>query len=183
MGTADQIWEVQEPFRAAQGYDSRSCFDLICAFNFSYSYFRKRSQLKEYFACVREALDPDRGVFVLDAHGGANAFSARTERNPLESDEPESDEEGEGGGGAAADMVDGIEIEWAQRRVDPITGDLDCELSFFFPDGSSMAPAFTYAFRYWGLAELQDVLKEAGFAEVVVFWPDADEEDGELTGE
>ena len=48
---------------------------------------------------------------------------------------------------------------------------------------SFIAPAYTYEFRYWGLRELQDLLKDAGFREVVVFWPDADEETGELTGE
>ena len=89
---------------------------------------------------------------------------------------------GIGGGAAAFADVSGIEMEWKQVSVDPLSGDFLCHLSFFFPDGSSLAPAFTYPWRFWGLRELQDVLADAGFPRVHVYWPSADEE-GCLTGD
>ena len=52
------------------------------------------------------------------------------------------------------------------------------------PAASRRSPrqGFTFEFRLWGMAELRDVLLDAGFSRVEFFWPEADA-DGQLTGE
>jgi hypothetical protein len=46
-----------------------------------------------------------------------------------------------------------------------------------------MPRAFTYTWRLWTLPELREVLKEAGFERVTVYWQGTDEETGEGNGE
>ncbi|MCW8874544.1 MAG: class I SAM-dependent methyltransferase, partial [Gammaproteobacteria bacterium] len=46
-----------------------------------------------------------------------------------------------------------------------------------FPDKSKMKRAFTYEWRLWTLPELQELLKEAGFSKVTVYWQGWDEDD------
>lgn len=144
----------------------RNPFDVVCALNFSYSYFKKRETLLQYFRSVSESLKDD-GLFFLDVHGGQTVFqSGYKVRHAIQ------DEEG---------RLDGAEYEWEQASWDPITSSLLCHINFIFPDGSNISPAFTYDWRYWGIAELCDVLAEAGLKEQHILWPDVDSE-GELTG-
>eukprot|EP00935_MAST-01C_sp_MAST-1C-sp1_P001222 g1222.t1 len=75
-----------------------------------------------------------------------------------------------------------VEYEWEQERWDPIDSSYLCHINFHFPDNSSIAPAFTYDWRHWRLAELRDVLADAGLPEQHVFWPEVDG-GGKLTGE
>lgn len=44
-----------------------------------------------------------------------------------------------------------------------------------------MKKAFTYDWRMWTLPELQEILGEAGFSKVTVYWEGTDE-DGEWDG-
>lgn len=133
--------------------------------NFSYSLLHERTELVQYFTQVRASLTDD-GIFVIDCHGGASAARSDThKRRPVEL---------AGGSGQ-------FDYEWSQESWDPISAELLCGVSFHFQDGSSIAPAFQYRFRRWGLAELADVLRSAGFTEIHTYWPDADE-DGQLTG-
>ena len=46
-----------------------------------------------------------------------------------------------------------------------------------------MEKAFTYEWRLWTLPEIQEVLKEAGFSKVVVYWEGSDEDSEEGNGE
>ena len=78
--------------------------------------------------------------------------------------------------------LEGAEYEWEQASWDPITGNFLCHINFLFPDGSKIAPAFTYDWRYWSLTELCDALSDAGLTDQHILWPDVDSE-GALTGE
>lgn len=150
-----------------QPVQNQKPFDIICALNFSYSYFKPRQALVQYFTSVAASLKDD-GLFFLDVHGGQTVFkSDHKVRHAIQ------DEEG---------RLDGAEYEWEQSKWDPITGNLLCHINFLFPDGSSIAPAFTYDWRYWSLTELCDALADAGLADQHVFWPDVDSQ-GALTGE
>jgi hypothetical protein len=70
---------------------------------------------------------------------------------------------------------------WDQARFNPITHDFLCHIHFRFPDGSQLRRAYTYDWRLWTLPELREVLIEAGFSRVHVFWeqfePDPEDED------
>ncbi|BCO30670.1 hypothetical protein TspCOW1_07730 [Thiohalobacter sp. COW1] len=133
--------------------------DLIIAMNFSYQGFKTREALRGYFERVREALTDD-GVLIMDAFGGYEAFQ-------------ELEEETE---------HDDFTYIWDQDFYDPITGAMTCHIHFSFPDGSRMDKAFTYHWRLWTLPELQELLKEAGFKRVTVYWEGTDEETNEGDG-
>ncbi len=132
--------------------------ECVLAMNFSYYGFKRREDLKKYFASVHGDLTDD-GIFLLDAYGGSDSF--------LEMDEERD--------------LDGFTYVWDQHHVNPITGDVVNYIHFEFPDGSKLKRAFTYEWRFWTLPEIQDILLDAGFSKVVVYW-EGTGEDGEGNG-
>jgi len=133
--------------------------DVIVAMNFSYMFFRTRAQLGGYFRAVREGLAGD-GVLFLDAFGGYEAFQEIREKT----------------------CHKGFDYIWEHASYNPITGDMRCHIHFRFPDGSKLKKAFTYDWRLWTLPELQELLVEAGFARVTVYWEEVDDETGDGAG-
>lgn len=131
--------------------------DLIIAFNFSYFVFHSRSELRKYFEKVRRNLKPD-GLFFIDCFGGSEAYEEVEEATEL----------------------DDFTYVWDQDDFDPVHARLRCHIHFEFPDGSQMREAFTYDWRLWTLAELRELLAEAGFSKSTVYWEGTDE-DGEGT--
>lgn len=132
--------------------------DIVGAFNFSYFTFKTRDALRAYFANVYRGLAGD-GLFVLDAFGGSEAISEMKEKTEL----------------------DGFTYVWHQARYEPVTGHIRCHIHFHFDDGSKMKKAFTYEWRLWTLPEIRELLLEAGFAKVTVYWEGTDG-DGEGNG-
>ena len=134
--------------------------DLTLAMNFSYQIFKDRKTLKSYFRNVHKGLG-DEGVFIIDAFGGYDAFRELKEKTEH----------------------DGFAYVWDQASYNPISGDIVCHIHFHFPDKSKMKNAFTYEWRLWTLPELQELLVEAGFKNITVYWQGTDEETGEGNGE
>jgi hypothetical protein len=134
--------------------------DCVLATNFSYYTFKSRRTMKRYFRRVREGLVDD-GLFVLDAYGGSDAFLELREKRD----------------------VDGFTYVWDQSHYNPVTGDVVNHIHFRFPDGTRINRAFTYEWRLWTLPELREILREAGFADVTVYWEGTDEETDEGNGE
>ena len=134
--------------------------DVVLAMNFSYWIFKERAQLKQYFRSVYESLVDD-GIYFLDAYGGSDAYREMRERT----------------------KYDEFTYIWDQASFDPITGDMVCRIHFTFPDGSRMKNAFTYDWRLWTLPEIREVLLEAGFQRVTVYWQGDDEDSDEGNGE
>jgi cyclopropane fatty-acyl-phospholipid synthase-like methyltransferase len=134
--------------------------DMVIAMNFSYQIFKTRNELREYFHCVHKALAKD-GVFFLDAFGGYEAFREMEESTEF----------------------DNFTYVWDQHRYNPVNGDITCQIHFTFPDGSKIKRAFCYDWRLWTLPELQELLKEAGFQQVLIYWEGTDEKTGEGNGE
>jgi cyclopropane fatty-acyl-phospholipid synthase-like methyltransferase len=134
--------------------------DMVIAMNFSYQIFKTRIKLKEYFGCVHKALVKD-GVFFLDAFGGYEAFREMEESTDF----------------------DKFTYVWDQHHYNPVNGDITCLIHFTFPDGSKIKRAFSYYWRLWTLPELQELLTEAGFKRVLVYWEGTDEKTGEGNGE
>ena len=130
--------------------------DAVIAMNFSYQIFKTRSSLKEYFHTAYCNLVDD-GVFFMDAFGGYEAFRELEE----------------------ATEYDNFTYVWDQHSYNPINGDITCFIHFRFPDGSKLKRAFVYNWRLWTLSELRELLAEAGFSRVTVYWEGTDEETGE----
>lgn len=133
--------------------------DIVLAMNFSYYLFPTRRQMIAYFRNVREGLVED-GIFFLDAYGGYDA--------PREIEEERE--------------CEGFTYIWEQASFNPIDGMMDCHIHFAFPDGSRMDRAFTYRWRLWTLPELREMLAEAGFSDIEVYWEGTDEEANEGNG-
>jgi SAM-dependent methyltransferase len=133
--------------------------DLIGAFNFSYFCFKTRAEMRHYFQRVHGALNAD-GLLFLDAFGGPEASDLQREKTKL----------------------DGFTYIWDQAEFEPVTSRIVCHIHFKFPDGSKIKRAFTYDWRLWTLPELREILLEAGFAKVRVYW-EGDDGDGGGNGE
>jgi SAM-dependent methyltransferase len=134
--------------------------DVVLSMNFSYWVFKRRDLLRRYFRNVHRGLNPD-GIFILDAYGGADAHRELRERT----------------------KVGRFTYIWDQKSYDPITGDILCHIHFSFPDGSRIREAFTYDWRLWTLPEIREILLEAGFARVTVYWEGTDEKTQKGNGE
>lgn len=129
--------------------------DCVLAMNFSYYIFKERASLLKYFRSAHSGLVDD-GLFLLDAYGGSDSFLELEEERDL----------------------DGFTYVWDQNYVNPITGAVVNYIHFEFPDGSKIKKAFTYEWRFWTLPEIRDVLIDAGFSRVEVYWEGSDEEGG-----
>jgi cyclopropane fatty-acyl-phospholipid synthase-like methyltransferase len=144
--------------------------DLLIAFNYSYSVFKSRAQLRDYFRVARQSLRPD-GIFVVDAFGGTDATV-----------ELEEDRKVEGFVAPDGRRVPSFTYLWEQVRFNPVNHDILCRIHFEFRDGTRMKNAFRYDWRFWTLPELQEIMCEAGFRSAEVYiegWDhDADESNG-----
>jgi hypothetical protein len=132
--------------------------DILLAMNFSYWLLRDRRVIRGYFEHVRDAMAPD-GVFFLDAFGGYDAFRVLTEERRIQ--DPD--------GGA-------FTYAWEQAVYEPVTGRFVCHIHFRFDDGSEWNRAFSYDWRLWTLPEIRELLLEAGFSRVMVYWQGWDED-------
>lgn len=129
--------------------------DIVIAFNFSYFIFKKRNQLLSYFKKVREGLNDD-GVFFIDLFGGTEC------RQELE-------EETE---------FDNHTYYWDCDKYNAITD--EATYYIHFKDNRTdekFEKVFHYDWRMWSMAELQDILWDAGFSEVLTYWEEDEEDD------
>jgi hypothetical protein len=122
--------------------------DIVCAFNFSYWIFKTREALRDYFTRVRAGLVKD-GLFFLDAYGGWEAHEPMQEHRKIKG---------------------GFTYVWDQHQFDAITHDVTNYIHFEFKDGTKLQRAFRYDWRFWTMPELRELLHEAGFSTVHVYW-------------
>ena len=139
--------------------ERREPHDIVCAFNYSYWYFKERAMMRAYFESVKSGLAPD-GLFFIDLFGGWEAVQVLSDERKYK----------------------GFRYVWDQASFNPINRDFKAHIHFKFKDGSSISPAFTYDWRMWTLPELRDVLEDAGYVNIECLWEEEDE-DGEGTGE
>ena len=119
-----------------------------------------RDELREYFKAAKDGL-AERGVLMLDLFGGYES---------IEDNKEETTEH------------DGFDYIWEQHKYDPINAFGTYKIHFRFPDGSQMKNAFVYEWRLWTIPEVREVLIEAGFDKVKIFWEGTDPDSGEGTG-
>ena len=133
--------------------------DIISVSNFSYYVFKERKQLLEYFKKVRKKLKKS-GLFVIDAFGG-------------------SDSEGPN-----EDVVEekGFTYYWEQKNFNTINNQAIFYIHFKRKGERKRLKQFTYDWRMWSLPELKDILVDAGFSKVHVYWEKSDKK-GDGTGD
>jgi len=130
--------------------------DVTCALNFSFCIFKTRDELRGYFAKALEGLKDD-GMLILDMFGGTECLDELEEETEM-------------------DEVEASYI-WEHDKFNPINNDILCHIHFEFPDGSRMDKAFTYDWRLWSLQELRELLEEAGYSKVRIYWEEFEEDD------
>ncbi len=137
--------------------------DVLAALNFSYFIFKTRAELLKYFQVARQSIADD-GMFVMDIFGGTESFDPDvTDRT----------------------RYDGWTYIWDQKYYDPITNHTAYAIHFKFhgSHGSMMRDAFVYEWRHWSIPEVKELLQEAGFSHVDIYWEDIDDETDEGNGE
>ncbi len=134
--------------------------ETVLAMNFSYFLFKTRDGLRTYFESVYRDLADD-GILICDAYGGSDSYTEMEEERHL----------------------DGFTYVWDQSHYNPVNNDVVNHIHFRFPDGSEMTEAFTYQWRLWSLSEIRELLEEAGFRNVTVWWEGTEEDSGEGDGE
>lgn len=125
--------------------------DVVVAMNFSYWIFKTRELMLSYFKAVRKSLVAD-GVLFMDHYGGADSYLEIKERRRI--------------GGVRR----GFTYIWDQAYYNPITNEKTNHIHFEFKKGPAWKKAFTYTWRLWSLIEIRELLTEAGFKNVTVYW-------------
>ena len=133
--------------------------DVIVAMNFSYYILKQRKQMIDYFKRCRKTLAND-GILFLDAFGGYDAYREIQEATKNRK----------------------FTYIWDQAWYDPLSGDMKCHIHFEFPDGSKLHRAFSYEWRMWTMPEIKEMLDEAGFRTVTIYWEGTDTDSGEGNG-
>lgn len=138
--------------------------DMVLALNFSFCVFKERSLLRQYFETVARSLKK-KGIFVLDIYGGTESVAAKSDDIRIISGftTPEGLE------------IPDFEYEWEQAEYNPINHHTLCHIHFNVPGYGKIRKAFTYDWRLWTLAEIQELLLESGFSKAEVYLHGFDE--------
>ncbi len=134
---------------------SRPKVDMVVALNFSYFIFRTRDELCEYFEAARRSLAPG-GIFIGDLFGGWEAQKPLTERT----------------------RYAGFRYLWQLDHYDPVDNFARFHIHFKFNDRGGIRRAFTYNWRLWTIPEIREILEEAGFRHVDIYWENIDQRSG-----
>ena len=146
--------------------------DILAAQNFSFYLFKTREALRDYFEHARANLAED-GIMVMDMMGGSECHIE--DHKDIRTIEIESKSTSKWLGYKKFKYV------WEQARFNPISAQALFHIHFKFKDGSKLNKAFTYDWRFWTLPETCELLREAGFSKVDVWWEEPGD-DGEGNG-
>lgn len=133
--------------------DSVPKSDIVCALNFSYFCFKKRSQVKEYFTQALATLNKQ-GLLVLDCFGGSKCYESNLEETYYENHK--------------------FSYFWDQDSFNPITHEVQFYIHFKRKGEKRREKVFSYDWRLWSIPELKDILLEVGFKDVLVYWEGTD---------
>ncbi len=132
--------------------------DIIMASNFSWLIFKTREELKAYFKACHQRLNKN-GMMIMDMLGGSDCHEPNVE----------------------VDRRHHFTYYWEQYEFNPITHDAKFAIHFKEPGQKKRVDVFQYDWRLWSIPEAVEILKEAGFSDVHVYWED-DDEDGDGNG-
>ena len=126
--------------------------DVIVAFNFSYYLFKERAALVNYFKQVRKHLKKE-GLFLIDLFGGTETCQK------LEEPSKRKDHT----------------YYWDCHSYNPLTADVLYYIHFkTHRDQVKHEKVFVYDWRMWNARELQEILTDAGFKKVNIYWEGVD---------
>jgi hypothetical protein len=137
--------------------------DLIVSCNFSFFVFKQRKIMKDYLRGCFKSLR-ERGVLILEIAGGPGMIEKSKDRKPVYDKGKHK-----------------FTYVWDQVSFDPITSEAKYAIHFHLPGRKPVLNAFTYDWRIWSIAEIRELMAEAGFSETRVFWET--EYKGKGTGE
>ncbi len=120
--------------------------DITVAANFSYYLFHHRQDLLSYFRRAFKGIKPG-GIFIIDAFGGKLCHGPYVDRLPNK----------------------GFTYYWDQKGHDPVTHKALFSIHFKLKN-RIYKDVFTYDWRLWGIAELREILIDAGFESTHVYW-------------
>jgi len=121
--------------------------DVVIALNFSYSFFKERSQLLKYFKNVRNRLNPE-GLFIIDTFGGSLCFSPCVDEHRRR----------------------GFTYYWDEEEFNPINHHCTFHIHFKRDGEKKREKVFSYHWRLWTLPELRDLMIDAGFHKTHIYW-------------
>lgn len=145
---------------------TRPCVDIVAALNFSTFIYHQRDDLRNYFRNAKRSLRPG-GLLVIDAYGGPGAMQPGKQRRRVQSPPEEN--------------IAPFDYIWEQRSFDPVTARTECCIHFTC-GRRRLNNAFRYHWRLWTLAELREVMLEAGFGRAEVWCDPCDPKSGASTG-
>jgi SAM-dependent methyltransferase len=122
--------------------------DIVFALNYSYFIFKKRNDLRDYFLNAYRRLRP-RGLFLLDCFGGPDCQKANVD---------------------VTRMPGGLTYYWEQYGFRHDTNEAKFAIHFQRRGEAKRLNVFQYDWRMWTVPELSELLTEAGFSRVDVYW-------------
>jgi hypothetical protein len=128
--------------------------DIVCAVNFSYFFFKKREVLRSYFANVHQSMN-SKGIFLVDIFGGTQCTDAIVDKSKR----------------------DGFTYFWDQKNFDPYSNEAQFAIHFKY-NKKMYKDVFTYDWRMWTIPEVKEIMLEAGFKSVEVFWEGTNRQGG-----
>jgi len=133
--------------------------DILAAQNFSFWIFKTREEVVNYFRIAYENLN-DKGIMIMDMMGGKECYASDvTDKRTIVKGKK------------------GFKYHWEQAYFNPVNADCSFYIHFKFGDGSKIEKAFEYHWRFWTVAEVREMLAEAGFSKSLVYWDVADEDE------
>lgn len=130
--------------------------DMITISNFSICFLKTREKLLEYFKNCYKTLK-SKGVIVFDLLGGEELPNLVEDESVFKLDD-----------GTKAKYF------WEHAAFNPITNEATFHIHYKVSGQKRMNRVFSYDWRIWSIPEFKDVLMEAGFSEVDVYWEDDD---------
>ena len=127
-------------------------FDIIGAGNFSFYIFKQREALRRYFKAALSSLNSS-GIHVLEMAGGPGFITKGKEQKTYTVDE-----------------IGRYTYYWDQKSFDPVNRYGNYAIHFKSPDGTLHKDCFTYDWRVWTIPEVKELMLEAGFSRVAVYW-------------
>ena len=123
--------------------------DIVSAMNFSYFLFKKREDLKAYFANAYRRVQ-EGGIFLVDCFGGSQC------QQSIEEETEHAD--------------DGFSYYWDQDSFNPVTNEAQFYIHFQKKGDKKQERVFFYDWRMWSIPEVREIMEEVGFKKTHVYW-------------
>lgn len=126
--------------------------DLITISNFSIFFLRERKQMLDYFKnCL--ATIKDKGAIIFDMLGGEEMPEIGVDESSFKLNDKTK-----------------ATYFWEHESFNPINNEGKFHIHYKIKGQKKMNRVFSYYWRMWSITEFRDLLMEAGFSDVNVYW-------------